>query len=68
MRLFRREESDAARRERVEQVERAVVDGFRALADVLRRAADVLERRRLSRHGYPEQERYLERVRRKDAP
>jgi hypothetical protein len=68
MGLFRRENSDAARRERVEQVERAMVDGFRALADVLRRAADLLEQRRLSRQGYAEQDRYLERVRRKDTP
>lgn len=67
MRWFRRENSEAARRERAEQVERAVIDGFRALSQVLQRAADFMEQRRLHRSGYEEQGRFLERVRdRKD--
>lgn len=63
MPLFRRENSNAARRERAEQVERALIDGFRAFSEVLRRAADFMEQRRLSRSGYEDQDRFLERVR-----
>lgn len=62
MRLFHRENSEASRRERAEQVERAVIDGFRALSQVLQRAADFMEQRRLNRSGYEDQGRFLERV------
>ncbi len=62
MGLFHKENSAASRRERAEQVERAVIDGFRVLSDVLRRAADFIEQRRLARSGYEAQDRFLERV------
>jgi hypothetical protein len=59
--LFRRETSDAARRERAEALERRLADNFRAMAQLFQRAAERLEARRLQRQGLPPQERFLER-------
>lgn len=59
--LFRRENSSAARRERADQVERAVTEGLRQLADLFKKAADLIEARRLERGGYEQQEQFLER-------
>jgi hypothetical protein len=60
--LFRRENSSAARREREEQLQRAVTEGLRKLSDLLKQAADLIEARRLEKSGYEPQERFLERT------
>lgn len=60
--LFRRENSDAARRDRQEALERAVVQSLRRFSDVLRHAAEVLEARRLARGGYERPQAFLERT------
>lgn len=60
--LFRRENSSAAQRERVDQVERALTEGLRRLSAIFKQAADVIEARRLERGGYEQQERFLERA------
>lgn len=62
LRFIRSEQSLAARRERQEKVERAVVHAFRQFSEVLKKAADVLEARRLERGGYDKQEKFLERT------
>ena len=62
LRIFRKENSVPARREREEQVERALVQGFRSLADLLKKAADLIEAKRLERHGFDKQEKFLERT------
>ena len=62
LRLFRRENSSAARREREERFEKAVVEGFRTLSDLLKVAADAIEKKRLERQGYKEPEQFLERA------
>jgi hypothetical protein len=63
--LFKRETSDAARRERVEELERAVTQSLRTLASTFTTLANMIEQRRLQRAGYEKQERFLERT---DAP
>ena len=65
--LFKRESSDAARRERVEELERAVTQSLRTLAGAFTQLANAIEQRRLSRAGYEKQERFLERTDTKDA-
>ena len=67
LRFFRKENSTPARREREEKIERALVDGFRQLSELLKKAADVIEAKRLERHGYDKQEKFLERAP-KEAP
>lgn len=62
LRLFRKEDSLAARMERQEKLERAVVGGFRKLAEILKKTADLIEARRLERNGYHQQEKFLERA------
>jgi hypothetical protein len=62
LRFFRKENSSPARREREEKLQRALVDGFRQLSELLKKAADVLEAKRLERHGYDKQEKFLERA------
>ncbi|MFZ5440607.1 MAG: hypothetical protein ACOZQL_11400 [Myxococcota bacterium] len=62
LRFFRKENSSAARREREEQIEKALAHGFRYLADILKRSADLIEARRLERGGYEKQEKFLERT------
>jgi hypothetical protein len=62
LRFFRKENSSVARREREEQVERAVVQGFRKLSDLLKKAADLIEAQRLERSGYEKQETFLQRT------
>lgn len=65
MRLpFRRENSQSAKREREDHIERQVTDGLRRLADMLKKAADLLEARRLERKGYMPKETFLERSKR----
>ena len=59
--FFRREKSDAARRERQEQLEKRLTDAMRAMSGLLSKLADNLEAQRLHRQGYEEQERFLER-------
>ncbi len=66
LRFFRKESSRVARREREEQLQKAVVDGFRHLSDLLKRAADAIEAHRLERNGYDKQEKFLERTPPKD--
>ena len=63
--LFKRESSEAARRERMEEVERSVTQSLRTLATAFTSLANMIEQRRLSRAGYEKQERFLERT---DAP
>jgi hypothetical protein len=59
--FFRREQSDAARRERQEQLERRLTQGLRAMSTLLQKLADNLEAQRLHRSGHEEQDRFLER-------
>ena len=66
LRFFRKEESSPARRERQEQLQKAVVDGFRQLSALLKRAADAIEASRLQKNGYDKQEKFLERTPPKD--
>ena len=68
LRFFRKENSTPARREREEKLERALVDGFRQLSNLLKKAADVIEAKRLERHGYDKQEKFLERAAKGEAP
>lgn len=68
LRFFRKENSSVARREREEQLERALVKGFRSLSDLLKKAADLIEAQRLERGGYEKQEKFLERTERDAAP
>ncbi len=60
--LFRRETSDAARRERMEEVERQVTQSLRSIAGAFTSLANMIEQRRLQRAGYEKQERFLERT------
>ena len=60
--LFRRERSDAAKRERNHQIERTLTKSLRTLGGLLTQFADAIEQRRLQRAGYEKQERYLERT------
>jgi hypothetical protein len=59
--FFRREKSEAARRERQQELERRLTQGLRTISTMLTRLADNLEAQRLHREGYEEQERFLER-------
>ena len=58
----KRETTDAAKRERVEELERAVTQSLRSLAGAFTHLANLIEQRRLSRAGYEKQERFLERT------
>jgi hypothetical protein len=58
----RREQSDAAKRERSEELERSLASTLRVLATAFTRLADGIEKRRLTRAGYKEPERFLERT------
>lgn len=62
LRFFRKENSSVARREREEQIEKALAQGFRALAEILKKSAELIEARRLERGGYEKQEKFLERT------
>lgn len=62
LRFFRKENSTPARREREEQIEKALAEGFRFVAQLLQRSADAIEARRLERGGYEKQEKFLERA------
>ena len=66
--LFRRENSAAARREREEQIERAVSAGLRTLASMFQKAADLIESRRLNRNGFKPPGEFLERTARSGKP
>ncbi len=66
MRIFRGESSSAAQRERREQLEKALADGFRTLSKLFQRTAELIEQQRLQRGGYEKQEKFLERSDRKD--
>jgi hypothetical protein len=59
---LRRENSSAARREREDQLARALTQGLRTLSTLLTGLADRVEKERLERSGYHPQERYLERT------
>jgi hypothetical protein len=61
LKLFRKENSSAARRERQEQLERLLTDGLRTLSGMLKSAADNLEKQRLERSGYERQDKFLKR-------
>jgi hypothetical protein len=60
--LSKREQSDVARRERVEEVEKNVTRSLRALATAFSKLADAVEKRRLARAGYEKPEQFLERT------
>lgn len=62
LRIFRKENSSAARREREEQIEKALANGLRVLSDLFKKSAELIEARRLERSGYEKQEKFLERV------
>ena len=59
--LFRRS-GDALTHAREEQAEKLLAEGFRALGQVCGRIADFLEAQRLSRAGYEDQGKFLERL------
>ncbi len=59
---FRKENSSVARREREEQLQKAVAEGLRTLGQMMQRAADLIEKKRLERQGYEKQGRFLERT------
>jgi hypothetical protein len=60
--LFGKESSTAARRERLEAMERVLSSTLRQLALTFTQVADAVEKRRLTRAGYEPQERFLERT------
>ena len=60
--FFKRESSDAAKRERLAGLERGVTQSLRTLATAFSQLANLIEQRRLSRAGYEKQERFLERT------
>ncbi len=68
LRLFKGESSSAAQRERREQVEKALADGFRTLSQLFQRTAELIEQQRLRRSGYEKQEQFLERTKPKAPP
>lgn len=59
---LKRENSSAARREREDQIAKAVTDGLRTLSTMLKALADRVEKQRLDRSGYHPQERFLKRT------
>lgn len=61
LKLFRRENTSAAARERQDQLERLLSQGLRTLSALLKTAADQVEAKRLERSGYERQEKFLER-------
>lgn len=65
---FKKDNSVAARRERIEEVERTVTTSLRSLATAFTSLANMIEQRRLSRAGYEKQERFLERTDSAPAP
>ncbi len=58
---FQKENSSVAKREREEQLQKAVSDGLRSLSQLFQRAADFIEKTRLERRGYEKQGVFLER-------
>lgn len=60
--LFRRENSQAARQARQDEVEKALTDSLRRLSEVFKQAAEFLEARRLKKGGYTAPHTYLERT------
>jgi len=63
--IFSREKSSVAARARQERLEKALSDSLRMLGQMCTKLADLVEAQRLSRAGYTEQERFLERTDRK---
>ena len=53
---------DRPQLEAQEQMEKLLTESMRTLGQLLTRAADLIESQRLSRNGYAEQERFLERL------
>lgn len=51
-----------------ERAEKALVEGLRALGRAFSRLADRVEAQRLTRAGYEQQDKYLERLDRTDQP
>lgn len=58
---FQKENSSVAKREREEQLQKAVSEGLRSLSQLFQRAADFIEKTRLERQGYDKQGVFLER-------
>lgn len=65
--LFRRESSMPARREAQDRAEKLVAESLRMLGQVCAKLADAVDAQRLSRAGFEEQGKYLERLDRADA-
>jgi hypothetical protein len=63
--IFSRKKDTVAARARQENLEKAISDSLRMLGQMCTKLADVVEAQRLSRAGYKEQERFLERTDRK---
>ncbi|MGV3619531.1 MAG: hypothetical protein ACO1OB_01870 [Archangium sp.] len=61
LRIFKGETSSVAQRERREQLEKALADGFRTLSQIFQKTAELIEQQRLQRGGYEKQEKFLER-------
>ena len=66
--LFRKDKSKTAQLEAQANFERALADGFRALGRLFHQAAEVIEAQRLARSGFAEQERFLERLDKRNDP
>ena len=60
--FFGRERSTAAARARQDRFERAIADGLRVFGQLCTKLADAVETQRLTRSGYKDQERFLERT------
>ena len=63
--LFRKEGTSAAALARQDQAEKLISESLRLLGQVFTKLADAVEAQRLSRAGYEEQEKYLERTEQK---
>ena len=60
--LFKRERSPIAGPDAQDRAEKLLVDAFRLMGQLCGKVADLIEAQRLSRQGYDEQGRYLERL------
>lgn len=60
--LFKRERSPIAGPDAQDRAEKLLVDAFRLMGQLCGKLADLVEAQRLSRQGYDEQGRYLERL------
>jgi YD repeat-containing protein len=60
--LFKRGRSPIAGPDAQDRAEKLLADAFRLMGQLCGKLADLIEAQRLSRQGYDEQDRYLERL------